>query len=123
MALALDVMDRPWKWGEADCVLSACDVFHRLYGIDPARGFRGTYGSALQAARVIRRMGGPESAAEAVAASCGLAAGKGAPGELGLIPVSGCRMMLTICVAPRQWAGKTETGMTTLPEVVRCWRA
>lgn len=50
--------NRPFEWGKHDCALFACNTIQDMTGLDLAAGLRGTYSSALQAARVIRSFGG-----------------------------------------------------------------
>lgn len=121
MAVALEVMDRPWQWGVADCCTAACDVFHRLHGIDPMAPLRGTYSSRLGAVRAIRARGGWLSMAEGLAAEAGLVVSDGAPGEIGLTKWHGGAAL--VVHVGSGWAGKTERGMQTVETVVRCWRA
>ncbi|MEE8534768.1 MAG: hypothetical protein V3S45_01910 [Kiloniellales bacterium] len=60
---------RPFKWGENDCALFACDVLLEATGQDFAAPFRGRYKSAVGAARVLKKFagGGLEETAEAIA--------------------------------------------------------
>ena len=48
----------PFAWGSNDCCLFAADWIRRACGVDFAEGLRGTYDSALSAARVLRNQGG-----------------------------------------------------------------
>ena len=48
----------PFAWGSNDCCLFAADWIRRACGVDFAGGLRGTYASALSAARVLRNQGG-----------------------------------------------------------------
>tara|TARA_R100001244_G_scaffold2541_7_gene3981 strand:- start:607 stop:993 length:387 start_codon:yes stop_codon:yes gene_type:complete len=122
LARAIDVMDRPWEWGKADCCTAACDVFRALHGIDPMASLRGRYMTRREAHRIIRDMGGFVAMAETLAASAGLSAGHGEPGEIGVAEHDG-GLALVIAVGPGAWAGKTLTGMTTVPEALEFWRA
>ena len=122
MAVALSVMDRPWAWGEADCCTAACDVFGLLHGIDPMASLRGRYRSQMGAARIIAKAGGFVAMAEGLAQAARLGPSFGEPGDIGVAKMTDGHA-LVICVAPGQWAGKTVTGMTTVQDVVRCWRA
>ena len=54
----------PFEWGKNDCVLFAADCVLALTGKDPAQGHRG-YTTALQAARLLRRLGGVHALATA----------------------------------------------------------
>lgn len=129
LATAVEVMARPWKWGEADCCTAASDVFLRLHGIDPMAPLRGSYSTAKGAARIILARGGFVEMAAGMASEAGLRGGIGEPGEVGVAEnrraFGGERSgtySLVICVAPGVWAGKTEAGLRTVHEVVGCWR-
>jgi len=118
----MEVMDRPWAWGFADCCTGACDVFSRLHAIDPMQPLRGRYRSKIGAYRIIRQMGGFVTMAETLAREAGLREGAGDPGDIGVAEHDG-GLALVIAVAPGVWAGKTLTGMTTGAVAVRAWRA
>lgn len=51
-------MAAEFAWGRHDCVLAVCDHIKRETGIDPARPWRGAYGSAEEAAAVLAPFGG-----------------------------------------------------------------
>lgn len=121
LAEVVDVMARPWSWGEADCCASAYEVFRRLHGVDPMAALRGTYSSRRSANRIIRSFGGFEAMTARLAAGAGLREGLGEPGEVGS-SVAADRWSLVICVSAGQWAGKTVTGFRTIPAVERSWR-
>lgn len=121
LAACLEVMDRPWQWGAADCCTAACDVFQRLHGIDPMVPLRGRYSSRLGAARLIARHGGWLAMGDALAARAGLVVTDGRPGDLGLIDAGGGVLALGVCTAPGVWAGKSEAGMATVRSVRRAW--
>jgi len=110
MEIALDVMDRPWQWGAADCCTATCDVFLRLHGIDPMRTLRGTYATKREALKIIASFGGFGSMVEALARETGLVETDARPGAIGATAES-----LVICARPRVWLGKTEHGLTTVP--------
>lgn len=52
----------PFSWGTNDCVLFAADAINAMTGCDPWPGIRGRYRTALGASRLIKQMGGIESA-------------------------------------------------------------
>lgn len=59
--------DAAFEWGKNDCCLFACDAIAELTGMDPAAPtFRGTYDTALGAARLLNDHGGVEKIAETV---------------------------------------------------------
>ncbi|WP_118138777.1 hypothetical protein [Oceanicella sp. SM1341] len=129
LAHALQVMDRPFAWGRADCCTAACDVFEALFGIDPMAELRGRYTTAAGAMRIIAGEGGFAALAERLAASAGLVPGQGAgtPGALGLSAPGAATgpqgRALLVCIAPGAWAAKSEGGMSVLPKVERHWHA
>ena len=107
MAVALDVMDRPWEWGEADCCTSVCDVFFRLYGIDPMACLRGKYSTKLGAIRKINSYGGFIPMSKVLADQHDLHECEPKVGAIGAIDSS-----LLICVKPDLWLGKTLHGLS-----------
>ncbi|MGD0586693.1 MAG: hypothetical protein ABSA86_13140 [Oryzomonas sp.] len=48
----------PFEWGKHDCCLFASDTVLELTGTDHAADLRGTYSSALEAAKVLKERGG-----------------------------------------------------------------
>lgn len=57
---------QPFIWGSNDCCLFTCDWLQALYGVDHAADLRGTYDTALGAARVLEARGGVLAIAAAV---------------------------------------------------------
>jgi len=49
------VRTKPFKWGEHDCVLHACNGLKAVTGTDIAAEWRGTYDSALSAKKIIKK--------------------------------------------------------------------
>lgn len=122
MDLVLEIMDRPWSWGESDCCAAACDVFAALHGIDPMAGLRGTYASRAEAEAMIAREGGLDALAARLAALSGLRRSEGRAGDIGVSgpgAASGGRALL-ICVG-RGWAGKSPRGFSVLPRAEVAW--
>lgn len=117
MAVVADVMSRPWKWGEADCCTSACDVFQRLHGIDPMEPIRGSYSSRAEADLLIDGGGGMEALAAVLARQAGLREGIGGAGEIG-VGEARCFLIAT----GSGWVGKTANGFATVARAVRSWR-
>lgn len=119
----IEVMDRRWKWGEADCCTAACDVFQRLTGIDPMAPLRGRYDSWDSAHALIKEMGGFEAMTDTLAAEAGLVQSDGRPGDIGVVFGQANGFALGICLKPGAWAGKSISGFRTLPGFLRCWHA
>ena len=121
MQTCLEAMARPWEWGAADCCTAACDVFMRLHDIDPMEPLRGRYDTRLGAMRLIAQEGGMIAMATRLAGCAGLQPGSAAAGEIGVIVTQG-QLALGIGLGCA-WVGKSKTGMATVPECVRSWRA
>lgn len=111
------VMSRPFVWGTCDCVSAACDVFLRLWGIDPLAPWRGLEGRA-DIIRAIRAEGGTDAALTRLAAGL-------RPGHAigGLAVSTGSPRSLLICIQPGLWAGKTRRGFALLRAAERGWHA
>ena len=120
MTVCLEVMDRPWQWGAADCCTAACDVFQRLHGIDPMEPLRGRYISRVGAMRLVALDGGWLAMGDKLAARSGLVDSDGREGDIGIIR-TGDQLALGICTSPGIWAAKSETGLSTVPDFVRAW--
>lgn len=121
--VALDIMDRPWDWGAADCCTAACDVFARLHGIDPMLPLRGRYSTRMGALRHIACWGGWLAMGSKLATQSGLVrVSIGMPGDIGII--RDAKGVLALGIRTEMgWAGKTDTGLAIVPQVVRVWRA
>ena len=122
IAVCMEVMDRPWQWGAADCCTAACDVFLRLHGVDPMEPLRGRYSTRLGAMRLIAQEGGFLAMGARLAARAGLAEVSGAPGDIGVVRDGLGRLALGIRTESG-WVGKTERGFATVPGAVRAWHA
>ncbi|MCW7541878.1 hypothetical protein OOT46_29195 [Aquabacterium sp. A7-Y] len=111
----------PFEWGRHDCALWAADVVHALTGFDPGADLRGTYASALQAARVVRARGG-------LAAIATAALGPPCPplgvrvGDIGLVR-SGDRECYAACNGAH-WLAPAQNGLQVvdLDQASACWR-
>lgn len=49
--------DRPFEWGQWDCILMACAAVEALTGEDPAAEYRGRYTDGKGAALALREIG------------------------------------------------------------------
>lgn len=63
--LCMERRARAFEWGAHDCCLWAADAVHALTGQDFAADLRGTYTSAREAARVLKKLGGVRGIATA----------------------------------------------------------
>lgn len=64
----------PFVWGQCDCCLWVCDWVALMRGVDPGKGFRGSYSDAAGCAALVEREGGLPALAARLAASAGLVA-------------------------------------------------
>lgn len=55
----------PFKWGENDCCLFACDAVLAMTGRDYSTGFRGEYDNEVGALKVVKKAGGIRAIATA----------------------------------------------------------
>lgn len=113
------VMSKPFAWGACDCCSAACDVFARLWGVDPMASIRG-YQGAMAAHRVMVRHGGLPALALTLAGRADLSPGH-AVGGLALSDFAGWRQSLLICIQPGLWAGKSSRGFALVKSAARGW--
>jgi hypothetical protein len=129
MALVESRRNTPFKWGEHDCALFACDAVVEITGFDPGKPFRGAYSTAIGAARVLKSFagGGLREAVELIAVEIG--AQKVSPlfarrGDIGLInDESEHGFAMAVCVG-LSWAapGKNGLKMRAVDNVIYAWR-
>lgn len=128
MEIAEGVMDRGWRWGEADCCTAACDVFAALTGVDPMASLRGRYSTEQGAYRHIVRAGGLVALASRLADEARLTRVRRAyeAGDIGVslpgVALGPGGRALAICVGRDLWAVKSPGGMTLIRKVSRGWR-
>ncbi len=120
MQIVLDVFDGPFVWGCGDCCTSACDVFARLFGVDPMAPLRGIYTTEAEARALIRALGGWRRMTAWLADWAGLAPGTGAAGEIGLLKMRSGHC-LGVSLGHGQWAGRVTGGFQTTRDVVQSW--
>lgn len=51
------VRERPFEWGQHDCILHACAAVAAMTDTDPAEAYRGQYGDRVGSARALRDIG------------------------------------------------------------------
>ncbi|MBB4207289.1 DUF6950 family protein [Roseinatronobacter bogoriensis] len=119
MAICMEVMDRPWHWGVADCCTAACDVFARLHGVDPMARLRGRYSTRLGALRLITQGGGFERFIATECRIAGLIASSGAVGDVGVVRDGSGALALGVCTE-RGWVAKSERGLVAA-RMERAW--
>lgn len=52
------VREAAFYWGQMDCALFVASCIEAMTGVDPARSFRGRYGTAVGAAMLLQRFAG-----------------------------------------------------------------
>ncbi len=122
---------RKWEWGETDCTLITSDWLSVRYGIDPLARYRGTYATALECARLVRRKGGLTRLLDT--ALCGAGMTRVASPEredVGIVSVRGgvrgrlvTRNLGAIFLAPDRVAVMTGGGAMFLrgPSIIAAW--
>lgn len=108
--LIAERLTMPFAWGTHDCCLWAADAVLTQTGVDHAAAYRGTYGDALGAARLVRDLGG----LEAIAARAGtlIRPMQAALGDIGLLH-RGDRDVLGVC-AGQEWLVVGDFGLVPL---------
>lgn len=113
MDVALRVAELPWVWGRNDCCTFACDVFAEVYGIDPMADIRGTYDSAITAARLVVQRGGMDTNVRKTLRDAGLVPCSPREGALGVVTDTGGRKAAAICAGSGLWLARTTNGMSS----------
>jgi hypothetical protein len=111
----------PFVWGERDCTLWVADWIKAERGFDPAAARRGSYATASECWRLLRRAGGLASVVTVALAQASLAE-TDAPdvGDVGLVETA-VGPMMAICTGAA-WALKSIDGIAILPIApVRVW--
>lgn len=117
----------PFAWGRADCAFFTAEWVRRRTGIDVAAPYRGRFRTAIGSARLVRRAGGIEALAAAIAASAGLA-GTDDPqaGDVGVVEtVAGPLFAIRGASGPAgvRWIAKHRRGIVAGPApLVAAWR-
>ena len=82
--------ERPFVWGEFDCLLWLADWIETRRGIDLGVNFRGCYSTMLQAARIVRDADGMVSLVDMLTRGSGVRrASVGARGDIAIVSVAG----------------------------------
>jgi len=121
VAVGFEEMSGPWVWGVSDCCASACNVFGRLWGIDPMSDYRGAYDSVRDAMRLFAGFGGFRQLIETAASAAGLSQSDARPGAIGVTHTGVYGGTLLICIDSGCWAGRTWDGFTTLDAAQQAW--
>lgn len=51
--------ETPFRWGQHDCAMAACDAVEAITGRNPGAQFRATYGNVIDSVDVVRTFGTP----------------------------------------------------------------
>lgn len=110
----------PFQWGWNNCALWAADAVHAQLGQDPAAALRGGHHTALQAMRLVRRLGGMPAIATAVLGPPLAQPLRARMGDVGLVDEG---KALAVCLGDA-WAVPTRHGLGLLPlaAAVQAWR-
>lgn len=115
-ALVLIWRVTPFQWGVHDCCTMAADVVEACTGVDVMGQLRGTYSTALGAARTIEGMGGIEQVlADRLGALVPVVMAQ--TGDIGL-----CDDGRLVWFGGAMWHGPGESGLVVTGAPLRCWR-
>jgi hypothetical protein len=85
-----EAAERPFRWGDFDCLLWLADWIRANRGVDPAGDLRGRYFTMLGAARIVREAGGMVSLVGERVFKAGLPrVNVGARGDIAVVAVGG----------------------------------
>lgn len=117
-----DRLTKPFKWGEQDCALFAADCVQAVTGDDLAATLRGTYSTALAAARILESWGGLEALATAKLGEPHDTQWNAVPGDIGLVQ-SANGPCLALC-AGTHWLAPGERGLQPLAraDALKAWK-
>lgn len=108
--------DAPMQWGVDDCALWCANILHAALGYDAAQSFRGRYGTADEAQRVLGDGGLPHAIRNAARQHNWrrVAPGKECVGDIGLMRTTEV-VSTVICRAPGWFIGRSEGGWVAIP--------
>jgi hypothetical protein len=85
-----EAAERPFRWGEWDCLLWLADWVRLNRGVDSAGDLRGRYFNMLGAARIVRDAGGMVGLVDSRLKAAGLPrVNVGARGDIAIVSVGG----------------------------------
>ena len=119
-ALVQARMTQPFAWGTQDCCLWAADAVQALTGLDHAAEFRGTYQTAVGAAKALAAAGG--LAALAARAGHPIAPLLACGGDVGIVSVDETEV-LGVCAGPVWLVAATEgLGVVAFDACTAAWK-
>jgi hypothetical protein len=115
-------MNKPFEWGSHDCVLWGANAVLAITGYDAADGFRGTYDSALGAAKVLKELGGMEKLTTDKLGVEPVAAGYANVGDILLVNLEG-QLTMAVCNGETMLA-PSELCLVALPTLsaLKTWK-
>lgn len=121
----LSRLNTPLVWGQQDCCLFACDWILEATGLDLAADFRGTYDSAISAARVLKTHNGVLTIAEIQCENYNFPSVAVSYARRGDVLALGNESYIylgvslgSVVAAP----GKTKLAFVPIAEAIRAWR-
>lgn len=120
------VEQKPFKWGEHDCCLAACDAVLEVTGFDLAKDFRGRYNDEAGVKELIRKdYGTLENLCKTVAKKAGLLEidpMKSSRGDLSLCNLA-LGPTLGICIGKAVMLPSSRRAIfVPLTKIIRAWR-
>jgi len=120
--LVAENMSKAFSWGSHDCMLWAANAVEALTGFDAAEDLRGTYDSALGAARVVKELGGMEKLITDRLGVEPVGAGYANVGDILLADLEG-QLTAAVCNGETMLAPSAEC-LVALPTLsaLKCWK-
>ena len=99
-ALLVESQNKPFTWGEHDCCAFAAKAVLEITGVDHFSAFSGTYSTAIEAARVLRKNGGIRGIATSAMGSP-IPAQTASRGDVVLVNTPDYGDTLAVCIGDR----------------------
>lgn len=127
----LERADQPFIWGVRDCSLFAADAIYKMIGVDIASEFRGQYHDEKSAFRLIKKVTGGTTVADAAAWCADQYDLKEWPnpkraqrGDLAIVENAGRLIAGIVHLNGSEVIALAESGLIRIPltEIKRAWR-
>jgi hypothetical protein len=119
--LCIERRARAFAWGQHDCCLWAADAVRSLTGQDFAADLRGTYATAAEASRVLKKLGGVRGIATA-ALGASVAPAFAAVGDIVLMQQDGRELLAACNGLEALCAGDAGLAPASMQQALAAWK-